>query len=436
MKAGTPCLGIGMACVIGLALLLVPAHLIHAKSPTESDDPQGQTSVLPDWLELGGMFELEATRQQNVDLTRPRSDARTLLRPELQIETHVNPSDHFEGVLTLEFSREFELEDDPNEERPAVFAFGFFEAYILFKEVLGSPISLQIGRQTFEDDREWLYDDELDAVRLTLRSERLHLEAFLAQAAIVEKDFRRGRGKEDTDYYQLYGRYDFGPYLSLAAYILAQDDNITMGERLVFLGLRAQGKLAENWLYWIDAAHVRGKAGGIRARGWGVDVGALYVFDLPLAPSLVLSFAFGSGDKTPESSTDTNFRQTGLQGNASAFEGVTDIQYYGELLDPELSNLLIFTAGLGLRPISNASLMVMYHRYRQHRRSSELRDAAIDVELTGERRDIGSELDVILAWEIGHFELKLVFGAFLPGRAFPVEADTAYFAQFRLQVEF
>ena len=54
----------------------------------------------------------------------------------------------------------------------------------------------------------------------------------------------------------------------------------------------------------------------------------------------------------------------------------------------------------------------------------------------GESRDIGSEIDVIGVWTIDDVELKLVFGAFFPGNAFPSDADTAFFTQLRLQVTF
>ena len=38
------------------------------------------------------------------------------------------------------------------------------EAYLLFTEPdLG--LSLQVGRQSFEDERQWIYDAELDGIR-------------------------------------------------------------------------------------------------------------------------------------------------------------------------------------------------------------------------------------------------------------------------------
>ncbi len=436
MRGGARLQGIGTACMIGLVFMLVHVRFIHANQTQASPGTHAPVLPLPAWLTLAGNVEIEATRQQNFDLTPPENDTRSLLRPELQFEIRTTPWAFIEGLLLLEFSHEIAVQDDTDEDEPDRIAFSVKEAWVQFEEPFGIPLSLQIGRQSFEDERQWLYDEELDAIRIRYRRSRFYLEAAIARVAVVDKDFINGTGMEDTDYYQLYGQYDFGPRLTLAAYGLAQDDHQPLGERPVFFGIQARGELIPQALYWLDAAHVRGKDGDRRIRAWGVDVGLTYIFDLPWQPSLTGSFAFGSGDDTPESSTDTRFRQTGLQGNGAEIASLTEIQYYGEALDPELSNLLVFTAALGLQPIQDVSLTVMYHVYRQHTRSTEFRDVAIDAEPTGQRRDVGREIDVLGVWAIDNVEFKFVFGVFFPGKAFPKKTSNAFFAQFRLQVEF
>ena len=62
---------------------------------------------------------------------------------------------------------------------------------------------------------------------------------------------------------------------------------------------------------------------------------------------------------------DHAFRQTGIQDNNDKFGGVTSFKYYGELLEPELSNLHILTAGIGRRFGRRMSLDLIYHNYRQ-----------------------------------------------------------------------
>ena len=42
------------------------------------------------------------------------------------------------------------------------------ELFVLLRSLPGG-LSLQVGRQRFEDERQWLYDEELDAVRLWLQ---------------------------------------------------------------------------------------------------------------------------------------------------------------------------------------------------------------------------------------------------------------------------
>ena len=393
---------------------------------------------LPDWLDIEAQLEIEVTREQNFDLAPPQNDTLHILRPELQFGTWLKPHPGIRGFVLLELAHAFDVQDDTGNDELAHAEFAIKEAFVAVggPALLGAPLTLQVGRQSLEDERQWWYDEELDAVRFMLALSPLHVELSVARLALVDKDLGNREGKDDTNFYHLYAQYAFGPFLALAAYALALDDHQPEGERPVFLGFRLSGELETGWRYWLDVAHVRGKSEGQQLRGWGLDAGLLHVFDAATQPLLILSYAFGSGDDAPETGSNTNFRQTGLQGNEAPYESVTDLRYYGELFDPELSNLHIVTVGLGLRPIEDASVTVLYHIYRQHTRSEELRDAAIHAEPTGLSRDIGSEVDVIAGWDLDPVELKLVFGAFFPGDAFEAGARDAFFAAFRLTIEF
>ncbi len=81
-----------------------------------------------------------------------------------------------------------------------------------------------------------------------------------------------------------------------------------------------------------------------------------YEFDHKLKPSVTLGYALGSGDDASTSDVDESFRQTGLQDNSAKFNGVTRLKYYGEVLNPELSNLSVLTAGVGIRPSPRSSI--------------------------------------------------------------------------------
>ena len=92
---------------------------------------------------------------------------------------------------------------------------------------------------------------------------------------------------------------------------------------------------------------------------------------------------------------------------------------YGELLQPELSNLGILTASVGMEFGRDRSVELAYHSYRQQEPAEELRDARIKADLTGTSRDVGEEVDVIFGFQQWkHVELEVVGSAFRSGDAY------------------
>ena len=161
-----------------------------------------------------------------------------------------------------------------------------------------------------------------------------------------------------------------------------------------------------------------------RISGGGLDLGSTYQFDHPLKPSITFGFAFGSGDADSNDSIDTRFRQSGLEDNQGKFNGVTSFKYYGELVDPELSNLLIFTGGLGIRPTRKSSVDLVFHEYLQDQVSAKLKGWAIEAKPAGLSRRLGKEIDLITGYrEIRDLDTKLILGYFIPEDAFPQDVQ-------------
>jgi alginate production protein len=183
---------------------------------------------------------------------------------------------------------------------------------------------------------------------------------------------------------------------------------------------------------------VGGRDGSRRLRGWGFDLGATYEFQAGPKPALTLGVAFGSGERDPEGGLDRSFRQTGLQANEGDFGGSTTFKYYGEVLDPELSNLAILTAGLGIRPRDWFSVDLVYHYYLQAVASPTLRDAGITAEPSGRSRRLGSELDLIVGLVdlSQRVDIKAALGYFIPGPAFPGTRDGAWLVGAEVQFRF
>ena len=102
---------------------------------------------------------------------------------------------------------------------------------------------------------------------------------------------------------------------------------------------------------------------------------------------LIAAYAWGSGEQGND--RDGTFRQTGLQDNDAVLSGVTSFRYYGELLDPELANLHILTAGIGGRLSRNVSLELVGHRYRQDVATRTIFGDKLDRRPSGLDTDIG-----------------------------------------------
>jgi alginate production protein len=315
-----------------------------------------------------------------------------------------------QAFVNLELSQEFALAQPQQEERRL--RLGFKEAFLFFKDLADGRLALQIGRQRFNDDREWLYDEELDALRLFSRLADLELQLSVSRNGLFRKDFLDEESKERINNYLLYGRYRLGEEVALAAYVFLRDDRSPERERPIFFGLHSSGDLSDNLEYWLELAHVRGRDGSRKIRGWGLDVGLTYAFGL------------------------RGFRQTNLQENEARFNGVTRFKYYGELLDPELSNLAIFTGGIGIRPTRRSSIDLVYHYYLQDKASTTIRDSQLDADPSGLSKRLGSEIDLVVGYEERKdVDVKLVLGYFIPGKAFP-KADSSLFVSFEIEWEF
>lgn len=438
-------MGIAFAMLLVISLIL-PGRASAAQPPTEEVTPPAfdpgappKTRILlAPFLTFGGRLELEYQLEKNFDLDNSDDDELSTLEPELSLAFSFDPSRNVQAYLNVSLLREIALtEGRERSERERQVRLELKHAFVLFKDLFDGRLSLQVGRQRFRDNREWLYDDELDAVRAYYRVSKLSLELSVSRKDLVDRDLLNREDNERINNYFLYGRYALTEKVAIAAYTFFRDDRSSERERPIFFGLQSNGEIVDDLEYWLELAHVRGKDGSKRIRGWGLDLGATYEFDSPLRPSITVGYAFGTGDGDPDDRVDRSFRQTGLQGNEDKFNGVTRFKYYGELFDPELSNLSIFTGGFGIRPTRRSSIDLVYHYYLQHKASETIREAEIDEEPTGPSKRLGSEIDLIVGYrEIRNVDLALTLGYFIPDKAFPSGADNAFFANLKIRYSF
>jgi alginate production protein len=433
--------GPGLAALLAVLSTFTPGRGCSPASAADvfdPDEPPETRYQLAPSLTFGAELELAYDYRKNLGLDDRRDNDASVLAPELSLAFSYDPDPKFQAFLNVAVSRPIVWKFEADGSRPSEdLALELKEAFILLRS-LPSGLSLQLGRQRFEDERQWLYDEELDAARLWLHRGALTAELSLSRDGLVREDLLSPAAREEINNYVLSASYRLLPDLTLEAYAIVRDDQAASRNRPVFLGVRSRGEPLEDLDYWFELGYVGGRDGSTSISGWGLDVGATYELQVGPKPALTLGFAFGSGDRNPDDGTDRSYRQTGLQDNESDFGGATDFKYYGEVLDPELSNLVILTAGLGIRPSDKISVDLVYHYYVQHRASPSLRNAGIDAEPSGRSRRLGGAVDLIVGLQeiYDRLELKAVVGYFSPGAAFPDHRGGAWVVRAEVQFRF
>jgi alginate production protein len=353
-----------------------------------------------------------------------REDLATL-EPRLSLALASEPTQRVQAFTELELSRDFIVQDEADL-FDAQTRIELEQAYVTFTDIYPG-FSLQLGRQLYEDERDWWYKEELDAIRLYFRTERFGVELSVSRNELVGEDLLNRDDTDESNNYVLISRYAYKEDSEFDAYVFKQDDHSDAREDPLFLGVRSIGEIGSDFEHWIDAAVVRGKDDGRDIHAYGFDVGLTYEPALPLYPLFTLGTAFGSGDSDPQDGVDHDFRQTGFQ---------ESYYYYGEILAPELSNMWIFTAGASVLPTYSTSVGFLYHYYRQHRAADTLRDALVYQDPDGRHKDLGHALDFIATWDVKNLYVDLILGTFFPGDAFSEDAPNAYFSEFIISYEF
>lgn len=385
-------------------------------------------------LRIATRLELEVQHLDNFDLDDGEASDVTRIAPELRVELTYEPDEDFLAFLSLELGETFSRrQGDGWDSRGKI---EVREAFLHFKDVI-EDVEIQVGRQRFDDGREWLYDERLDALRFIYDEGGLTVEASVARLGLAPIDLLHPKRRDKTDNFILRAEYELSGDWEIAAYMLVQKDRTADDESPTFFGIQSEGKLVGGLGHWLELSLQRGHDNDQKLRGNAVDAGLIYGFAAPLKPAVFVGFARGSGGENGR--IDRNFRQTGLQDNEDRITGLANVRYYGELLDPTLSNLAIYTVGAGIRPTDASSLEVVWHKYRQVRlNDDDIRGSPLEALPEGDHRGIGHEIDVIGALRLGDgLGLEAKLGYFRPGKAFDNDTnDNAFFVKTRLVYRF
>ena len=418
-------------------------------------------------LVIGGEVGINSRFRKDLRLDPQRDDDRLDLTADFQLELFYKLASNLFLFAELGGGSDTEIYRQGGRDRSITRALGRGETWLFWGDIGGGGLSFQIGRQNYQDRREWWWDENLDSIRFYYNQPFFHTELAVAQEFAVTATDEGRIDPQQRNVLRALGRarWEWADKQVLSVFFLHQYDH-SKTERIgdlvteeyvdandttmTWAGLRSLGKLEFDdigeFAYWMDTAWVGGKEiefdhedvseGVIRVesidrrhiQGWAVDVGLTWETGLPLDPSFTFGYAIGSSD----------FRQTGLHDNNNRFNGVDRFRYYGEILRPELANLHIGTVSAGIPMLDNSSVEFVYHYYHQVNARDVMRSSRISADLTGTSGEIGHEWDLVIGleeWQ--HLELEFVAGMFRAGSAYgELEGNMAYLVLFKANYNF
>ncbi len=390
----------------------------------DDDDIPGR--AIGGGLFVGARLEWQRADERNYDLDREDANDRVDDNYSVRGEVRWAPSDRVFGLIEYRHAWRDRFDEDDGstaEDRGRL-----NEAHLYFRDVLVRGLDLQLGRQDFDEEREWLYDENLDAIRLFLRRDRLRYELFAA-TVLSGGDPR----EEDARYYGALVNTEYSDDWSLGAYALSASSQLDGERRATHLGLRGLGEFVDRNDSWGELSFLTGRDSGNTLTGWAFDVGNTWSPRWAKRWYATAGMAYGSGDRGTQDGRDSTFRQTGIHDNNAKLGGITSFRYYGELLRPELANLSIMTLGIGRRFGKRESVDLVFHKYAQDFARPFLVDAELREDPDGLHTDLGWEVDLVFGSRTyDRANIELVLGRFEPGAAFP-GASAAWTARVQIR---
>lgn len=434
---------------------LAPVSAAAMQERRNDDDRIVSSTPLSETVTFGGRLEFRQDRKRNFDLGRKTGDGKRA-RPDewknsvtLRTQLVWEPTPDFFALISGEMVRKNEYRSGGHAalhewDGKLNQAFGYWR----FPDL---GMDLQVGRQDFDDDREWLYDQNLDGIRGILYRPGLRVELSASTAGADNP----ADAKNTNNFIAYVSNNDERKHL--AAYVIDRRGDYDVlvdtgggttkkkkigNDKPIFFGVRALGEWLPDQVVWAEAAVVRGynDGGGSNTdyEGWGIDLGSTWSPESLDPVYITGGFALTSGDKDSTDETDDSFRQTGLQDNNGKFGGITSFRYYGEAFEPELSNIQIATVGVGARITNKTSIDLVVHKYNQSTAAPELSGTSNlrSVQPNGKSTDLGWGVDMILgSREWNSWETELTVGVFRPGSAFDETRD-AWLAKLQIRYRF
>jgi len=298
--------------------------------------------------------------------------------------------------------------------------------YISSRNLFENRANILVGRKYINDKRGWYYKSSLDLLALSNKNDLLLYQFFIGTRVtknrVAYDPNAVNKNLKGVQFFIGHISYEFFKENTLEGFYI-YEDNKNAQKKLGWSGLRIQGKIAQKnsdiLSYWGDIATMHGKYQKNNAQGLGYDIGVKYSLTR-YASAIALSSAYGSGGGNLYLQPSfTNNRSNYLSKDIS-------FRYYGEFLQPELSNMWISSLYL-LHHFNNnpqTTAILAMHNYTQDKSSTTQYNATqFTLKPNGKKSDIGNEIDCILHYDIVQNSYwRFSAGYFIGGKAFEGKA--------------
>ncbi|MFK7858530.1 MAG: alginate export family protein [Granulosicoccus sp.] len=297
---------------------------------------------------------------------------------------------------------------------------------------------LRTGRFNLDDPMESIVDEDLDGIQVIFEQDRIEFELSRTREDWFEAS-TAGRNDQITN---TMGTVQFSSNKnsSWMPYILHRTTdpvNGMLASEVTWLGLQGIVQPAHSPVrYWFHGSVQNGEETDDQETmdlgGYALDIGFNWTANGQLPTTYTVGLARATGG-----SRSQRFRQSGLHSNDFALNGQNTFRYLGEVMDPELTNILILTLGAGADLGRHWSGDIALHHYQQVEVEDSLRGSDIEYDPLGESGDLGFGADLVVAYDPHkQFDFKGTAGMFAPGDAFDSNRDIAWVTRVELTYKF
>lgn len=456
-----------------LEKLITTARKLGISNEDLRPEQQRGTTLLGRPLIIGGEMRSIVSLKNGYDLEKGAKDKLIEFNPSETLEFFWLPTDSTAMFASVRGSVETTLYKESGNRKDTQLDLALRNLWFLKTNLMDTNFAVQIGRQRMQDDREWWWDEHLDAARLHYFGS--DVTAFIGIGMLNQPINTSTLDKvkpEDQDLLRYFANLDWkwSKKQHLELFAVHQDDrssDYTVDQivnrdqadnadaKITWAGARVSG-CVKNICYWGDVARMHGteteykldklnaqnqivdKIGRQKLCGTAYDVGMTIELPIGFNPRITLSHAKGSGDKPRTSGLDGAYRQTGIHQNEAKFEGNSQFQYYGEVLRPNLSNIKVNTVAIGIPVTKHGWIETIWHDYQQDYADNRISGSRLNENPNGKHTHLGQEIDVVMSYRPNSpWEFELTAGAFRSGRAF--EQDAGHWAkllEFRVDYNF